>query len=134
MEVAAVLKTSSLGIRFHLSGRADVVSPAGVWEVKTCSPMRDAPARSHLLQLYFYMKALGIDSGRLLYVNPEDGEERELPLETAALARLWRTFLRGPPGWSAGSGITTEPSRNISGSSPFPSPSTVRARGNWPGR
>ncbi len=95
VEVAAVLKTSSLGIRFHLSGRADVVSPAGVWEVKTCSPMRDAPARSHLLQLYFYMKALGIDSGRLLYVNPEDGEERELPLETAALARLWRTFLRG---------------------------------------
>lgn len=98
VEARAELRTSSGGIRFHLSGRADVVSPDGVWEVKTCSPLRETPSRSHMLQLFFYMKSLGSTSGRLLYIDPDTLEERILEQDRRFLDRLWKAFIREAAG------------------------------------
>jgi DNA excision repair protein ERCC-2 len=93
-EVRTELVTTSGGIRFQLSGRADVVSPDCVWEVKTCSPLREAPARSHRLQLFFYMKALKARSGSLLYIDPDSMEERILEQDYKELNSLWKMFLK----------------------------------------
>lgn len=93
-EVRAELRTSNGGIGFHITGRADVVSPDGIWEVKTCSPLRETPLKSHQLQLYFYMKALKAGSGWLLYVDPDTSEEICLPQATKDLRVLWSLFIR----------------------------------------
>lgn len=97
-EVRTELRTTSGGIRFSLSGRADVVCPDCVWEVKTCSPLRETPSRSHRLQLCFYMKALKAASGRLLYIDPDTMEERVLEQSRTGLDRLWREFIREAAG------------------------------------
>lgn len=93
IEVRTELRTTSCGIRFHLSGRADVVCPDGVWEVKTCSPLRETPSKSHRLQLFFYMKALKANSGRLLYIDPDTMEERVLEQDRRELGTLWKAFI-----------------------------------------
>ncbi len=93
-EVRTELRTTSGGIRFHLSGRADVAASGGVWEIKTCSPLRETPARSHRLQLFFYMRALKAASGHLLYIDPDSMEERLLEQDYRDLNRLWRVFIR----------------------------------------
>ncbi len=93
-EVRVELRTSCGGIRFHISGRADVVSPDGVWEIKTCSPLREIPLKSHQLQLYFYMKALKARQGWLHYVDPDTSGEISLPQQTKELRAIWNRFLR----------------------------------------
>ncbi len=93
-EVKTQMRSSVNGIRFVLSGRADVASPDGIWEVKTCSALRESPMKSHRLQLFFYMKALKATAGTLLYVDVETAEERVLPQDRKVLARLWKEFLR----------------------------------------
>lgn len=97
-EVRTELRTTYGGIRFHLSGRADVVSPDGVWEVKTCSPLRETPARSHRLQLFFYMKALKATSGHLLYIDPDTMEEKALEQNYRELNSLWKAFVKEAAG------------------------------------
>ncbi len=97
-EVRTELRTTSGGIHLHLSGRADVVAPDCVWEIKTCSPLRETPVRSHRLQLFFYMKALKATSGNLLYIDPDTMEERVLEQDYGELNSLWKVFVKEAAG------------------------------------
>lgn len=92
-EVSAKLSVSVDGLRFHLSGRADVVCPDGIWEVKTRLTLPEKPDSAHLLQLCFYMKALGSPRGVLLYTDPDTGGEAVFPVGRRKGAGLWRAFI-----------------------------------------
>lgn len=94
-EVQAKLKAKVNGISFHLSGRADVVCPGGIWEVKTRSPIPDKPLQEHLLQLCFYMKALKAGKGWLLYTDTDSDEEKTFRLGSRKVGTLWKEFIGG---------------------------------------
>lgn len=55
-----------------VKGRADIVLPDEVIELKTISKLdfvRDVPKLEHMYQLCIYMKALGKEKGRIVYID-----------------------------------------------------------------
>jgi len=96
-EIPAMLVTESNGIKFHLTGRADLFTEDGetVIEIKTAQPLPEHPASHHLLQLLFYTTALKASKASLIYTDPDSREWVEFPVDprSSEANSLWEGFI-----------------------------------------
>jgi len=96
-EIPAMLTTERNGIKFRITGRADLLSEDGktVIEVKTAQPMPEKPATHHLLQVLFYAVALGAENASLVYTDPDSKESLEFPVNPREkeMVDLWNSFI-----------------------------------------
>lgn len=95
MEVPAMLTPVINGIKFIITGRADLVSESlGIIEIKTAQPLPEKPRTDHILQLLFYRYALNGKSASLIYTDPDTEDSVEFEIDEEQSSELWNSFLQ----------------------------------------